>query len=1134
MSIKRAANLIQPSGQTSNKRPKTSNDTRENVYGTNDISSGAQIQKLLTFSQDSSKSIQNIQSFKLFLDGLTSENNTAGIIVLKEFFNLQQPIKTEQNEEIFLSDLMQTWSFASQSNNEKLLSAVPAVLALLLKTISSYIDLTPFGLKIGKTLLLRKQQELIGRSLIANKNREFILSPILRLLRELSMYDGGSLANYVFKARSQTFKGLTRNLNLRYTGDGKEDLRKPSVRSNAVRFVLQLLKYLSVESKKEFLNQRDIISGLTRDIRYDPAFLVRDVLETLKTHVIMDVQLTRDAKSKILTPSFLGRIASLYSCDWQEDLDSSKASVVDITHEFLLTCCTSINQGALLVQSGLYPKGTEPDSRDFVDKEGGYIDLGLDSIEWLHKFDEKIPVRNVILLEFIQTLRPWSCIKQAELILSIFKSAPELIAEYFLSKKDFSFDPKLTTTWVGYSSFVFGVIQIPLPEYFGYHDKYAQLPPPSSIIIGNVLPHPLNHKVLVRSFSPSVKPLATYLVVKILCAALQKLKVILNMYEEASKSSLSSIWNESASRIMKKVTERLPAVNIIITAYRRLDKVDLIQRHAYSNLLNLYYEVLPQIISEPNSGIPSVIGESLLATNKMSLASQDDVLRVLELENMIILASSIPEVKWLSKGKGLSVSPFLIILKLSAIASLEFPMFRLKSVLASIVEETQLLQTKTNISALDCLIVNLKDTMINDVPEECFEFIDSCFIRCAGTPIKYIFMLEELVKEINKDESKEVAISLISLAFLEQWPFFVKTADNSSLHIVASFISRHLATSIKIQEDPRIIKRLIEKFTANCPVGSAAAKLIENSNKLINQIKIPNKRYDALGKIFEDSDKPHPKLKERLIAEKEAFKIETDPERDLKLLVSWNTRDIEEVIEDGHLASLIMLLSSKYLEVRKETVTNLSKIAFKLKDSNFGEKEQIWLLLSEISETAKTVIDVEPLPSVISAFASHAVNVLKDPSHFLFPKLNKFLLRGPIWRIDKIPLMHRIMDEAPSITEKSAAEKKWLLMCIYKGLRSKSDLGLYRKVLVFEKLLSSYNNYSSPEFREQVIKILFRACMIDEGSTTLITRFSTLTWLEVQQALASSPDLKSLHELLISSFDKDRIKQWSKGTIQMA
>jgi nucleolar pre-ribosomal-associated protein 1 len=167
--------------------------------------------------------ILGIHTLKKFLDSFSNpdEDNAHRISVLREYLESQNSTNDEDKVELFLPDIMQTWSFASQSNDDSLLSAVPAVLALLFRTLSTILEFTEYGMKLGRTLLLKRQQELMARGLTVNKSKEFVISPVLRLLKELSIFDGGVLAKQVFRARDQTFKGLARNLS-RWRGGSKE------------------------------------------------------------------------------------------------------------------------------------------------------------------------------------------------------------------------------------------------------------------------------------------------------------------------------------------------------------------------------------------------------------------------------------------------------------------------------------------------------------------------------------------------------------------------------------------------------------------------------------------------------------------------------------------------------------------------------------------------------------------------------------------------------------------------------------------------------------------------------------------------------------------------------------------------
>jgi nucleolar pre-ribosomal-associated protein 1 len=446
-----------------------------------------------------------------------------------------------------------------------------------------------------------------------------------------------------------------------------------------------------------------------------------------------------------------------------------------------------------------------------------------------------------------------------------------------------------------------------------------------------------------------------------------------------------------------------------------------------------------------------------------------------------------------------------------------------------VVEENQILQNQTTISALDTFILRLRELDDSAHSSATYTFLDDCVSRCAAKPVKYIFALEEICAEIHKSEGIQSAVSLLSLAIIEQWPFMVKSAQDVALKETATFIARYLAASIKIHEDKRVIKNLIQKLAAETPENSAARHTLDQTRKLVDSIEVP----DAKKIPLRFTAKPETNT----ISEIEKSKIlsSLNPEsgnevEDHNALTKWTTKEVDEIIEGGYATSLITLLSSNILSIRKEAATNISKFAAKLKESSFDEKDQIWLLLSELVETAKQVIDQEPLSTFISAFASHALSVLNDPLHCMYPKINKFLTSGPIWPLDKIPLMFKILDESPSLDDAHYMEMGWLLAYMHVGLRTQADMAIYRKRHVFEKLFSIYNStYLAPGLRDKILKIIFRAISIEGGSTTLITRFSAMTWLQAQVSLGAGIPLKVLMETMLESCDQQRVRNWSKG-----
>ncbi|KAK0120629.1 hypothetical protein ONS96_010833 [Cadophora gregata f. sp. sojae] len=1094
-----------------------------------EIRSGKHLKQVLAFDQDSGRSRHAIQSLKVFLDGFASAEGENGgrLAILKDFLELQKPSDEDDTENVFLTDIMQAWSCACQSSDENLQSAVPAVLALLLKTISTILDLSEYGLRLGRTVLQLRQRELVAKGLEARKNKDFVISPVLRLLREIVIFNGGVLAKLVFLARDHTFRNLSRNLSLRYLGDGVEDPRKPSVRTNSLRFLLSLVKFIPIECKRDLFNQRDFLPGITRDIRDDPPCTVRDILETLKSSILLDDAVPREAKTKVLNAGFLGRIATLYWYDQAEEGSAPlKKSVPDVAHEFLLLACTSPNLGVLISSSGLYPRGINPDESHAFSTEESNICLGLDSVEWMDKFTEKVSVRNTILSEFSQTLRPWSHARQSDLLTAILKSAPELIADYYFGKKDFSFDPKLTATWIGYASFIFSTLQLPFPQYFGHQERYARLPPPPSIVLESILPQPLTQKVLTRCLNLSNNNLITFFAIRILCVALGKLQDALKLYREAANGSASSVWAKSAEVLTDEFCQRCPSIKDVIIAFRRLKNSDLMQKEAATKLLVLYYEVVPRIALDAKFGVSAALAENLKAMEASTLSLEDRVLRAIELEHLFQFAHYSPGMRWFTKGDGLSVSPFMAMLKLAAEAPSDLPLLKLRAVLGSVAEENQILQSQTVHSALDSFVLGLKSVPIGACSSAVYEFLDNCISRCAGKPVKYMFALEE-VCAFSTDGMTPV--SLLSLAIVEQWPFLVKSASEPELDEVAQFVARYFAASMRIKENKHVIKVLVQRISAEMPENSTARATIERSLEIVDEVVITEEKNQPV-EAENNSEKKALIDTERAEVISNMNDCPANAAEDHKSLTKWTTKEVDEVINGGNGAALVMLLSSNHLSVRKEATTNISKFAAKLKGSTLGEKDQIWLLLCEVVETAKKTISHDPLPTVISAFASHAISVLNDPLHVLYPKINKFLSQGPTWDLDKIPLMHKILDQQPSVDDSHSSEISWLLNCLLVGLSTSEDMGLYRKRLVFEKLLSVYNStYLEKGLRDKILRIFFRATTIEGGSTTLVTRFSAVTWLEAQGALGGGLPLNLLMEKIMECSDEKRVKKWSKG-----
>src|SRR6202012_3080065 len=105
-----------------------------------------------------------IQKLKDFLTDIAKTEDSSDRVskfqILKEFCDHQS---SGDKPATCFPDLISTWSFAAQSNTDSILSAVPAVLALFLRTISTQIQFREFGLSLCRTLLEKDQLRLFDR-----------------------------------------------------------------------------------------------------------------------------------------------------------------------------------------------------------------------------------------------------------------------------------------------------------------------------------------------------------------------------------------------------------------------------------------------------------------------------------------------------------------------------------------------------------------------------------------------------------------------------------------------------------------------------------------------------------------------------------------------------------------------------------------------------------------------------------------------------------------------------------------------------------------------------------------------------------------------------------------------------------
>ena len=199
------------------KRPKT--DQHRQAPVAEEIHFARQLQQLLTFRQDGIQQLRNgIASFKAFLESILyhkdEDDRPRQLSILREYLDSQKPPDIKDSERPFLGQIWQAWSYANENNNDHLVSSISALFTLLLRTLSSLLDFRDHGLLLCRTVLQHQHLRLVKRCIEAPKHQDFLISPCLRLLIEVTSFDGGVLAREVYKRREQTFDASTLRRNL--------------------------------------------------------------------------------------------------------------------------------------------------------------------------------------------------------------------------------------------------------------------------------------------------------------------------------------------------------------------------------------------------------------------------------------------------------------------------------------------------------------------------------------------------------------------------------------------------------------------------------------------------------------------------------------------------------------------------------------------------------------------------------------------------------------------------------------------------------------------------------------------------------------------------------------------------------
>ncbi|CAG8450593.1 16464_t:CDS:10 [Cetraspora pellucida] len=257
------------------------------------------------------------------------------------------------------------------------------------------------------------------------------------------------------------------------------------------------------------------------------------------------------------------------------------------------------------------------------------------------------------------------------------------------------------------------------------------------------------------------------------------------------------------------------------------------------------------------------------------------------------------------------------------------------------------------------------------------------------------------------------------------------------------------------------------------------------------------------------------------------------------LLSYGNLLDIRRFIEINALGFIVVSLSSTVENVRRAGYYLMDEIYSLLEHAAFREKSQILLLLNSLKNS---IVDrdnenkpLQRIPTIISVFIAHALNVFTNPAHFMYPIINKFLLQRPILDLEDVPMFYSLFHTSSKNYQK---ERVWILRLLSAGLKTHEDYKIFRRRYVWDVISSYYNSPLADNIsRKLIIEILFQSASIPQAVTDMVKNRGLLTWLQhlcfvLPHSLVNEQTFFGIRILLrVLQGCKNSTLQWSKDVL---
>ncbi|XP_053970281.1 nucleolar pre-ribosomal-associated protein 1 [Hylaeus volcanicus] len=214
------------------------------------------------------------------------------------------------------------------------------------------------------------------------------------------------------------------------------------------------------------------------------------------------------------------------------------------------------------------------------------------------------------------------------------------------------------------------------------------------------------------------------------------------------------------------------------------------------------------------------------------------------------------------------------------------------------------------------------------------------------------------------------------------------------------------------------------------------------------------------------------------------------------LLAENNVVSCQKIAQSGALGLTFAACSSNHSDIRMIAYTIIVRYYSHLEASR-SKARLLWMRLIDalrygVISLHSQLNDVR-LNCIVSIFLARASLIATQPLHPLYLPLQIFLMAKPALDINTIPELLQLFH---SSDVKHKEHRHWILETIRDGMRTKNELNVAFKCVLFKMLLGFYTcNLPDPSTKTLILEVIDSTLKINSASILLIEGYGLLPWL---------------------------------------